>query len=159
VCKTYEGIRAVVTNARHNFFTKVVDSDTEYRAWVYRKRILAVYEKRLTEPAKNTRFGRNRQNGWTFHGLDTNAIPDDVRRVAVAAVKSLGLDFGAVDILGKRTPKGLVVTVLEVNSAPGVSDEHRTAYVKLVKRIVEWVRVGCPARDAAERPERRREIA
>lgn len=151
VCRTMAGVRAAIAKGRQ-FFTPIVESDTEYRAWVYRKRILAVYEKRLTEPEKNVKFGRNRDNGWTFHQLESEAIPESVRRVAVAAVKALDLDFGAVDILGKWNPAhtGVHATVLEVNSAPGVSDEHRSGIVKLANRVVKWIIAGCPARGANE---------
>jgi glutathione synthase/RimK-type ligase-like ATP-grasp enzyme len=147
VCKTVTGLEAAARN--HDFITIVVDSDTEYRAWVYRKRVLAVYEKRQIPGSVSTRFGRNRANGWTFHGLNSENIPEAVRRVAIASVKALDLDFGAVDILGKWVDEAhtdVIPTVLEVNSAPGVSDEHRTAIVKLVKRVVRWAAAGCPAR-------------
>jgi len=150
VCRTLKSVRACLARGRHHFFTPIVPSDTEYRVWVYRKRVLSVYEKRLTEPENNVKFGRNRANGWTFHALDTENIPDSVRRVAVAAVRCLHLDFGAVDVLGTRRGTEMHPTVLEVNSAPGVSDEHRTAFVKLAHRIVRWIANGCPARERDE---------
>lgn len=149
VCKTPAGVRGALRN--HDFFTPIVDSDTEYRVWVYRKRVLAVYEKRLTEPENNTKFGRNRANGWTFHALGTDDIPESVRDVSKRAVAALGLDFGAVDVLGKWEDEqhtDVHATVLEVNSAPGVSDEHRSCIVKLTNRVVRWVANGCPAREA-----------
>jgi hypothetical protein len=148
VCKTMTDVRTALRN--HDFFTPVVDSDTEYRVWVYRKRVLSVYEKRLTEPENNTKFGRNRANGWTFHALGTEEIPENVRRVAKTAVAALNLDFGAVDILGKWEDEDhtdVQATVLEVNSAPGVSDEHRSGIVKLAHRIVKWIEAGCPERE------------
>jgi hypothetical protein len=149
VCKTLKGLQAAARN--HGFITPFVESDTEYRVWIYRNRILAVYEKRLTEPEKNTGFGRNRSKGWTFHSLSTSDIPESLRRVCRAAIAALGLDFGAVDVLGKRNADGSTTCcVLEVNSAPGVSDEHRTAIVKLVKRVVRWCANGCPARGGIE---------
>lgn len=155
VCKTPAGMRVVLANGRHAYFTKLVESDTEYRVWVYRKRILAVYEKRLTEPEKNVKFGRNRDNGWTFHALNAENIPESVRRVGIAAVAALNLDFGAVDILGKwdQDHHDVHATVLEVNSAPGVSDEHRTAIVKLTRRIARWAANNCPTREAQQGPE------
>lgn len=149
LCRTEKGVRAMLAKGKHDFVTPVVESDTEYRAWVYRNRVLCVYEKRLTEPEKNTKFGRNRDNGWTFHALNSEHIPESVRRVAITAVRCLDLDFGAVDILGKWEDDehtDVKATVLEVNSAPGVSDEHRTAFVKLTTRIVKWIRAGCPER-------------
>lgn len=153
VCRTQRDIQRAIRRGRQ-YYTPLVESQTEYRVWVYRNRILAVYEKRLTEPELNTKFGRNRQNGWTFHALESAAIPDNVRHAARDSVAALGLDFGAVDVLGTvRGGNGVVggsgvvaATVLEVNSAPGISDEHRTAIVKLVHRIVRWCANGCPAR-------------
>lgn len=150
VCKNARQVALAVAKGRE-FFTPIVDSDTEYRVWVYRKRVLAVYEKRLTEPENNTKFGRNRANGWTFHALGTDDIPESVRDVSKRAVAALGLDFGAVDVLGKWEDEqhtDVHATVLEVNSAPGVSDEHRSCIVKLTNRVVRWVANGCPAREA-----------
>jgi hypothetical protein len=149
ICKTQKQLDHAKELGR-TYFTPLVESDTEYRAWVYRKRILSVYEKRLTEPNKNKKFGRNRANGYTFHALAAENIPESVRRVAVAAVAALGLDFGAVDILGKwddDTHTDVHATVLEVNSAPGVQNEHRSAIVRLCNRIVRWCANGCPARN------------
>ena len=151
VCKTIRGVQAMLDKGRHDFVTPIVDSDTEYRVWVYRKRVLAVYEKRLTEPENNTKFGRNRANGWTFHALGTDDIPESVRDVSKRAVAALGLDFGAVDVLGKWEDEqhtDVHATVLEVNSAPGVSDEHRSCIVKLTHRVVRWAANGCPGREA-----------
>jgi hypothetical protein len=151
VCRTTRGVEVALDKGRQ-FFTPLVESDTEYRVWVYRKRVLSVYEKRLTEPDKNLKFGRNRDNGWTFHQLESEEIPESVRRVAVRAIAVLGLDFGAVDVLGKWNEghTDVAATVLEVNSAPGVSDEHRSGIVKLVNRVTKWARAGCPARELAE---------
>lgn len=149
VCRSTGAVRRWTD--RRDYFTPVVESDTEYRVWIYRKRVLAVYEKRLTEPQNNVKFGRNRANGFTFHALATEAIPDALRRVGVAAVRSLDLDFGAVDILGSYNhgdKLDITATVLEVNSAPGVSDEHRSAIVRLTNRIVRWIANGCPERKA-----------
>ena len=151
LCKTVRSLNAMLKKGRHDFVTPVVESDTEYRVWVYRKRVLAVYEKRLTEPENNTKFGRNRANGWTFHALGSDSIPESVRDVSKRAVAVLGLDFGAVDVLGKWDDEqhtDVHATVLEVNSAPGVADEHRTCIVKLAHRIVRWAANGCPAREA-----------
>lgn len=149
VCKTGLGVQVAMRKGR-DFFTPVVQSDTEYRVWVYRKRILAVYEKQLTEPEKNVKFGRNRANGFTFHAVETENIPAALRRVSLAAVAALDLDFGAVDVLATwdAAHTDVAPTVLEVNSAPGVSDERRTAIVRLIHRVVRWAANGCPGREA-----------
>lgn len=143
VCRTLAGIRAMLANGRHDFVTPLVESDTEYRVFVYRKRVLCAYEKQLTEPEKNVKFGRNRANGWTFHRREVESLPAAARQAAVAAVRALDLDFGAVDMLAT----GPNVAVLEVNSAPGVSDEHRSGIVSLARRVTRWVANGCPTRE------------
>jgi hypothetical protein len=151
VCKTTASVERAVARDRQ-YFTVLVDSDTEYRVWIYRKRVLAVYEKRLTEPQNNVKFGRNRANGFTFHNVPLKETPEAVRRVAVAAVRACDLDFGAVDILAKYTNKAkreATACVLEVNSAPGVSDEHRSAIVRLINRVVRWCANDCPGRTEA----------
>jgi hypothetical protein len=127
------------------FFTPYYPSTTEYRVWVYRRRILAVYEKRLSEPNRCTKIGRNRANGFTFHAVEKERITAGLRDVSVRAISSLRLDFGAVDVI-HTTTTAAPYRVLEVNSAPGVSDEHRTAIVKLVHRVVRWCANGCPNR-------------
>lgn len=149
VCKTALAVRKALARGR-TYFTPLTLSDTEYRVWVYRKRILAVYEKQLTEPENNTKFGRNRANGYTFHAVETENIPAALRRVSITAVADLDLDFGAVDVLGtwNGTHTDIMPTVLEVNSAPGVSDERRTAIVRLIRRIVSWIANNCPERAA-----------
>lgn len=149
VCKTWAALKRAIARGRE-YVTLLQPSDTEFRVWVYRNRVLCAYEKRLTEPEKNLKFGRNRANGWTFHHLTGEQIPESLRRVSVSAVKVLGLDFGAVDVLGTWDAghHDIAATVLEVNSAPGVSDEHRTGFVKLATRVVKWIANGCPDRAA-----------
>ena len=60
---------------------------------------------------------KNLDNGWVFCRTGIS-LPDDARNQAIAAVRSLGLDFGAVDVLYReREDKAFV---LEVNTAPGL---------------------------------------
>lgn len=125
------------------FFTPYLPSIREFRTWVYRKRHLGTYEKMLTEPERFTKLGRNRANGFTFSHRESDSVPQPLKEVACRAVAVLDLDFGAVDIL--ETPDHQY-KVLEVNSAPGVSDEHRRVIQGLAHRIVRWVANGCPER-------------
>jgi hypothetical protein len=126
------------------FFTPYVHSVREFRTWVYRKRHLGTYEKMLRRPADFKRIGRNHDNGFDFSGIENDDVPETIKAVARKAIKVLGLDFGAVDIIQK--PTGALV-VLEVNSAPGVSDERRKVIQSLAKRVSRWVLNGCPARE------------
>jgi hypothetical protein len=126
------------------FFTAHEPSVREFRTWVYRKRHLGTYEKVLRRPEDCKRLGRNYANGFDFSGIEHENVPAAMQEVAKKAVKVLGLDFGAVDIL--QAPDGHFV-VLEVNSAPGVAHEKRKVIQNLAHRITRWVVAGCPARE------------
>lgn len=127
------------------FFTPHVPSVREFRTWVYRKRHLGTYEKALRRPADCKRLGRNHDNGFDFSGIENENVPDRLKDVARRAVAVLNLDFGAVDILQRASGD---YVVLEVNSAPGVSDERRRVIQGLAHRIVRWCANDCPAREA-----------
>lgn len=128
-----------------SFFTPHVPSVREFRTWVYRKRHLGTYEKVLRRPVDCKRLGRNHDNGFDFSGIENENVPDRLKDVARRAVAVLNLDFGAVDILQRANGD---YVVLEVNSAPGVSDERRRVIQGLAHRIVRWCANDCPAREA-----------
>lgn len=125
------------------FFTGHVGSTNEYRVWIYRNRHLGTYEKILRRPEDVKRLGRNYDNGFDFSGLEAAQVPQGLKDISREAIRILGLDFGAVDIL--RANDGRYV-VLEVNSAPGVSNERRRVIQALAHRIVRWSENGCPGR-------------
>ncbi len=65
---------------------------------------------------------RNRRYGWIFSY--SGEVPSTVRQAAIAAVKVMGLNFGAADI-GERD---VVPVVYEINTAP----------ILEVSSVVEW---------------------
>lgn len=132
---------APVMAAGAAFFTVHEPSVREFRVWVYRKRHLGTYEKVLRRPEECKRLGRNYANGFDFSGVENDNVPEALKDIARRAIRVLDLDFGAVDIL--QAADGRYV-VLEVNSAPGVSDERRKVIQGLAKRIVRWVANDCP---------------
>ena len=81
---------------------------------------------------------RSWDNGWRFK-VPTTSFEErkPVRRAARRAVRSLGLDFGAVDVLVDADGK---VYVLEVNTAPGIVGIIETStfarYVEAITRLV-----------------------
>lgn len=77
---------------------------------------------------------RSWQAGWKLdYGAEAQRrIRQEGRDVAKAAVKALGLDFGAVDV-GRRTDGSWFV--LEVNKAPGLEGVTLQVYAQKVK---EW---------------------
>jgi hypothetical protein len=129
-----------------SYFTQVVPSSTEYRVWIYRSAHLGTYEKVLTYPAKQDNgWGRNYDNGWAFQLCTEAHIPRPAVEQATQAIKALGLDFGAVDIL-LGTDKRFYV--LEVNTAPGVEGEGRQVIQSLAKKVANWQAKKYPNRKA-----------
>lgn len=77
----------------------------------------------------------NFKNGWRFSTtFSIRLIPDGLVGEAEAAVKSLGLHFGAVDIVESRSGE---VFVLEVNTAPGLTcPATQEPYFKFFKEVL-----------------------
>lgn len=74
---------------------------------------------------------RSHANGFIFQV--TNIQPSDARdKLAMASVKALGLDFGAVDIIEDK--KGNLY-VLEVNTAPGLEGQTIEAYTTALEQL------------------------
>lgn len=91
----------------------------EYRIHVFGDEILFAQVKRRRSGVEVNEEVRNLDGGWVF-GVTNVAISREVKRNAIAAVKALGLTFGAVDILAKgRAGQEEEVYVLEINTAPG----------------------------------------
>jgi|HubBroStandDraft_2_1064218.scaffolds.fasta_scaffold382588_1 hypothetical protein len=133
--------------AASDFYTRYVPRATEYRSWVYRRRHLATYEKRLVRPQeaiRRNRVGANHRNGYAFLLMNSTLVPEGLREIAAKACDVLGLDFGAVDIL-----KGVdgALYVLELNSAPGAESADRAGLKTLAAKIANWERLGMPRRN------------
>jgi len=91
------------------------------------------------------RVVRSLDNGWV-HAHGGVHLPGDTANVlgtaAIQAVRALGLDFGAVDILAKYSKKNpaklLAFAVAEVNTAPGLANEVTVeAYVNAIKELYQ----------------------
>lgn len=135
-----------------SFFTGYIPRETEYRVWIYRKRHGATYEKVMRYPEKYKYFGCSYRNGFAFELCSdrpgsTRPIPRDAVAVASDAVASLGLDFGAVDVL-KGKDGGYYA--LEVNTAPGVEGARQSINF-LADKIANWARLGYPRRNGDPR--------
>jgi glutathione synthase/RimK-type ligase-like ATP-grasp enzyme len=122
-----------------NFFTQYIPIAHEYRAWVFRRRIQAMYQKEMKYPEKFKRIGRNFQNGFAFSFVEREKRPLAGMNQACKAVFALDLDFGAVDfIIGKDGG----TYILEVNTAPGVSEGIRQGMQSLSNSIIKWAKNG-----------------
>jgi hypothetical protein len=124
------GIREGIHDLREGeFYTRVFPKTHEFRVHVGGGKVLDLVEKKapLAE-VQVDRLIRSHDRGWVFAHGNLSVIPVDADRLgdlAIAAIKTLGLDFGAVDILAildKETPRRVSKAVVcEVNTAPGLS--------------------------------------
>lgn len=99
-------------------FMSYIPCQREYRVHVFKGTILGAAEKLMATDGTCTSLHiRNSGSGWKFRYNNIDRIPREVERIAVEAVNSVGLDFGAVDVL-KSINNNLYV--LEINTAPGL---------------------------------------
>jgi len=119
---------------RAPLYTKYIPKKEEYRLHVVKGAVIDSQRKTLRKERAeqgnvNWRI-RNLDNGFVYQREGTNP-PKDAIDKAVRAVRSCGLDFGAVDIVVHS--KTGVAYVLEVNTAPGLQGTTFENYAKAFK--------------------------
>lgn len=132
-------------------YTRYIRKLSEYRIHVVRGEVLLIQQKRRDSEAEqdqNQKLIRNYDNGWVFASVNVEFTSDEQKtnceQAAITAVRSLGLDFGAVDIVVSRRD-GLPY-VLEVNTAPGIqSPTLLELYATAFKRIAGELNYEQPA--------------
>ena len=121
----------VIPNAK--VYVKYIKKDKEYRVHVFKNTVLDVQEKRrrsVTNRGPNyNSYLRNYDNGWVFCRSNIQE-PENLRDIAIRAVDSCGLDFGAVDLV-HNTKTGKTY-VLEINTAPGVEGTTVKQYASAI---------------------------
>lgn len=119
-------------------YTLYVPKKQEYRVHVAGGRAVDIQRKARREDVPDDQINwriRNHDNGFIFarnEGLG-NVTPHVIQN-SVNAIKSVGLDFGAVDVIFNE--KSGMSYVLEVNTAPGLSGETLENYVKNMSELV-----------------------
>jgi glutathione synthase/RimK-type ligase-like ATP-grasp enzyme len=115
-------------------YTRYMNKDRELRIHVFNGTVIATAEKKRKRGfirGLYQRLVQSHENGWVFCTKEVQ-VPDKAKDVALQAVKALGLDFGAVDVIMRKGK----VYVLECNSAPGLEGQTLTAYVKAFKEYI-----------------------
>lgn len=107
-------------------YTRYIPKTHEYRVHVFNGSCICIQEKRKREgfeQTNNQKLIRNHDNGWNFVVEDIRYPNENTKQAciteAINAVRSLGLSFGAVDLVIARD--GGEAYVLEVNTAPAVT--------------------------------------
>lgn len=114
-------------------YTKYIFKEKEYRVHVCNGAVIDT-QRKIKDPSREvvTWKVRSHQNGFIYarNGLEPDLARDNL---AVATCKSIGLHFGAVDIIQDK--KGTYY-VLEVNTAPGLEGQTVEQYAKAFRGAV-----------------------
>jgi len=119
-------------------YTKYVPKKNEYRVHVFRGQVIDVQRKARRRDVPDDQVNwkvRNNANGFVFarNGDALGDVPPDVIEQATNAVTSLGLDFGAADII--FNDRSSLAYVLEVNTAPGLEGTTLDNYTQAFNNL------------------------
>ena len=118
-------------------YVQYVPKKQEYRVHVAGGVVVDVQRKARREDVPDDQVNwkiRNHDNGFVFARNESlGEVPPSVTLNAANAVKAIGLDFGAVDVIFNE--KQQQAYVLEVNTAPGMSGQTLDNYVARMTEI------------------------
>lgn len=132
-----EGIEIVEKLGNHEcivsapLYTKFVPNYAEFRIYVVGDKMVDFCQKKrkLSETPKNWKV-RSRENGFVYCWVDPHELPTSAVPTAIKAVKVAGLQFGGVDVVCGHDGFSYV---LEVNTAPWLSDSTADAMAEAIK--------------------------
>lgn len=115
-------------------FVKYVRKEKEYRLHVFNGEVIDLVEKRRrsgfdNNPAYN-KYIRSYEQGWIM-ARDGAVVSNATKAECIKAVRALGLDFGAVDVVIRKSDN--VPVVLEVNTAPGITGTTIQSYKRAIQ--------------------------
>lgn len=137
-------------------YVRYMPKKQEYRVHVCKGQAVDIQRKARRKEVADEDINwkiRNHDNGFIFARNEAEAPPHDVIVQSVNAVKALGLDFGAVDVIFNDGEQRAYV--LEVNTAPGLSGTTLEGYVARFNDIIHSQVVGelhDPLKGAMELP-------
>lgn len=120
-----------------DFYVQFVPKKREYRVHVIGRRATKLSRKEFQGTERNLRnaIAWNYRSGFRFMRRDdqTPSI-HHFAQLAIPAVQSLGLDFGAVDLFESEAGDWYVT---EVNTAPGLVASSARNYARNIRRLLE----------------------
>jgi hypothetical protein len=123
---------------------ELINVINEWRVHVFQGEVIGVSRKtdEEVEHRITNRYTRNHEAGWRFVRCDPYQVNPQLLMVAQKAISSLGLDFGAADIIlsdGTETTSNgrRRYYVLEVNTACGM-EEDSSIFNEYVRKFSEW---------------------
>lgn len=143
VCRTelrgMKGAGIVITTPKQQLptaplYTQFQSGCDEFRVHVAFGKVINFQQKKRKNGVKVDQYVRSEENGWVFCRKGVT-LPDVVGKEAIKAVKALGLDFGACDVLYYLpTNKPMI---LEVNTSPGLDFGYGIeAYTEAFQRSI-----------------------
>jgi glutathione synthase/RimK-type ligase-like ATP-grasp enzyme len=134
-----EGIRLVefddLLSDDAKLYVKYIKKEQEYRLHVFDFDVFFIQRKAraLDVPDDNVNWQvRNHANGFIYANQDIE-LPDVAKEMAIEAIQTLGLDFGAVDMIYNARQNKFYV--LEINTAPGLFGTTLDKYVEKLKEL------------------------
>lgn len=114
-------------------YTKYVKKAAEYRVNVAFGKVINIRQKRRRKDfdGELNNLCRTHDNGWVYCSEGVDKDNEQLRDLATNSINSLGLDFGAVDIIYNQHYNQYYV--LEVNSAPGMEGETLNNFIEALK--------------------------
>jgi len=130
--------------ARQNgaeYFTEFYPKTTEYRVHVAHSKVIILAEKVVDENGDNQNPWNLNENGdcKEFNTLRWGEYPHHITTLGIRAVRALGLDYGAVDILADPAygnyPQAVV---LEVNTSPLLGEYGQSRYAEYFDWLLKF---------------------
>lgn len=139
-----EGIRLVHKDDENHalsddakLYVKYIPKKHEFRLHVFHDKVFFIQRKARNLDVKDEDVNwqvRNHGNGFIYAHENVD-VPDVAKQAAIMAVKLLGLDFGAVDMIYNER-KNTYFT-LEINTACGLQGETLNKYVEIFTKFGE----------------------
>lgn len=119
-------------------YTEGLDKKKEYRLHVVGDRVVDQQQKRKRSTPEGQETAEVDPHVWNhstgrIYCRNNVAVTEEVKAIAVKAVKSLGLDFGAVDMVLDKEGGWWV---LEVNTAAGLEGVTAETYIYNIKQLI-----------------------
>ncbi len=136
LCMQAKDVKRCITRGDSDYFVVYIPTRREYRVHVFNNQIIKVNQKLLKDGNSWVPFIRNIDNGYVF-GQPRKPLSSEQGQLAIKAVRAMGLDFGAVDLILADDTKSYV---LEVNTGPALETESNLdLYIQAFKRVINGV--------------------
>jgi glutathione synthase/RimK-type ligase-like ATP-grasp enzyme len=117
-------------------YVKYIPKTEEYRLHVFRDKVFFIQQKKRNKDIPDDKVNwkvRNHGNGFIYAHKDV--VENRIAKIcAIMSIKTLGLDFGAVDMIYNKKQDRFYV--LEVNTACGLEGTTLEKYVEVFKEFV-----------------------